>query len=112
MQDFVKRFYKKQIIVFLLIIFSKLTTWIVTNHIVVELLILKTHMNMQKKCIRDFLLFLNDISLCLRPNIRLIRQLCGLNFDFNVLNGQIYPYSKSKIKYLDHAPYSDVLSLF
>ena len=43
MQDFIKRSIKKQIIVFLLIIFCKLTTWIVTNHIAVESLILKTH---------------------------------------------------------------------
>ena len=99
MQDFIT----KQIIVFLLIIFCKLATWIVTNHIAVELPILKTHINMQKMHSR-FSIFLNNISLCLRPNIRLIRQLCGFNFDFNVLTGQICPYSKSKIKYLNHAP--------
>ena len=54
MQDFIKRSSKKQIIVFLLIIFCKLTTWIVTNHIAVELLILKTHINMQKNAFEIF----------------------------------------------------------
>ena len=61
-------------------------TWIVTNHIAVELFILKAHI---KNAFKIFIIPKN-ISLCLRPNIRLIRQLSGFNFDFNALNGQIY----------------------
>ena len=59
MQDFIKRFNKKkQIIVFLLIIFCKLTTWIVTNHIAVELLILKTQKYAKKNAFEIFHYFI------------------------------------------------------